>query len=118
MGGGTYSDTVGQQHDRPPVSNVAVVSGTREEGGLDPWRRGGHILVANIRGGGGRDGTGRDCRGWGGGYIKQDYMDEADNFWQQQRPPTAEEVKSILERPHKHLTDFKKLSVSPSHTRP
>ena len=38
-GGGASSDTAGQQHGGPLASNVAVVGGTREEGGLAPWRR-------------------------------------------------------------------------------
>ena len=43
--------------------------------------------------------------------IKQDYVDAAEEFWQSQQPPTAEEVKSILEWPHPHVRDFKKFSV-------
>ena len=39
-GGGTFSDTTGQQNGGPPASNVAMLGGTREEGGLTPWRRG------------------------------------------------------------------------------
>ena len=54
----------------------------------------------------------------GGGYIKQEYVDASEDFWQRQRPPTAEEVKSISELPHPHVRDFRNLSVSPSHTRP
>ena len=34
------------------------------------------------------------------------------------RPPTAEEVNSILEWPHPHVRDFKNISVLPSHTQP
>ena len=41
-------------------------------------------------------------------------MDAAEYFWQLQRPPTAEEVDSILEWPHPHVRGFKKLSVLPS----
>ena len=40
LGGGALSDTAGQHHGGPPASDVDVVSGTREEGGLAPWRRG------------------------------------------------------------------------------
>ena len=39
VGGGTLSDTAGQQHGGPPASDIAMVGGTREEGGLAPWRR-------------------------------------------------------------------------------
>ena len=46
--------------------------------------------------------------------IKQYYLDTAEDFWQWQIPPTAEEVKSISERPHPYVRYFKKLSVSPS----
>ena len=41
-------------------------------------------------------------------------MYAAEDFWQKQRPHTAEEVKSVSERPHPHVRDFKKISVSPS----
>ena len=50
--------------------------------------------------------------------INKYYVDAAEYFCQGKRPPTAEEVNSISERPHPHVRDFKKLSVSPSHTRP
>ena len=46
--------------------------------------------------------------------IKQDYVDSAKDFWQQQRNPTTEEVKSISESPHPHVRYFRKLNVSPS----
>ena len=46
--------------------------------------------------------------------IKQDYMDAAEDFWQQHCPPTAEEVTSISEWQHPHVRYFKKLSVLPS----
>ena len=39
-GGGTLSDTVRKKNGGPPESDVAVLGGTREEGGLPPWRRG------------------------------------------------------------------------------
>ena len=59
------------------------------------------------------------ARGRGGGvYIKQDYVDASKNFWQQHITTTTEEAKYILERPYPHVRDFKKLSVSPSNTRP
>ena len=32
--------------------------------------------------------------------IKKDYVDVSGEFWQRQRPPSSEEVKSISERPH------------------
>ena len=41
-------------------------------------------------------------------------MGAAEGFCKRQSPTTAEEVKSILERPHPHVRDSKKLSVSPS----
>ena len=41
-------------------------------------------------------------------------MDAAEDFWQKQRPPIAEEVKPISERPHTHVRDFKTLSILPS----
>ena len=66
--------------------------------------------MANTGGGGGRGVAGRYCRE----DIKQDYVDAAGDFWKKQRSPTAEEVKSISERPHPHVRDFKKLSVLPS----
>ena len=43
-------------------------------------------------------------------YIKQYYVDAAEDLWQRQRPPTAEKVKFISERPHQHVKNFKKLS--------
>ena len=49
-------------------------------------------------------------------WIKQDYVEAAEDFWQQQRPPTVEEVNSISERPHPYVRNFKKLSVTQSHT--
>ena len=36
VGGGTLSDTAGQQPGGPPASDIAVVGGTREEGGVGP----------------------------------------------------------------------------------
>ena len=36
-GWGASSDTAGQQHRGPPASDVAVLGGTREEGGVAPW---------------------------------------------------------------------------------
>ena len=53
---------------------------------------------------------------YGGNYIKQDNVEVAVEFWQRQRPPKAEEVKSTSEQPHPHVREFKKLSVLPSHT--
>ena len=38
----------------------------------------------------------------------------SEDFLKHQGPPTAEEVKCILERPHPHVRDFKKISVLPS----
>ena len=46
--------------------------------------------------------------------MNQDYVDASEYFWNQQRPPTAEEMKSISERPHPYVWAFKKLSVLPS----
>ena len=43
--------------------------------------------------------------------IKKDYVDTVEEFWQRQRPPTSGEVKSISERPHPHVGDFKNISV-------
>ena len=45
--------------------------------------------------------------------IKQYYVDAAEDFCQRYRPPTAEEVKSISERPHSYVRDFKKINVYP-----
>ena len=67
----------------------------------------------NTGGGGGRGGAGRNCEGGGGKEIKRDYVYVAEEFWQRQLPPTAEEVKSISERPYPHVRDFKKISVLP-----
>ena len=39
-GGRTSSDTVGHHHGGHPTSDCAIIGGTWEEGGLDPWRRG------------------------------------------------------------------------------
>ena len=46
--------------------------------------------------------------------IKKDYVDTVEEFWQRHLPSTYEEVKSISERPHPYVRDFKKLSVLPS----
>ena len=46
--------------------------------------------------------------------IKQEYVNESEEFWHKQRPTTAEEVKYISERPHPHMRDFKRLSILPS----
>ena len=45
--------------------------------------------------------------------IRQYYVDAEEEFCQRQRPTTSKEVKSISERPHPHVRDFKKFSVLP-----
>ena len=45
--------------------------------------------------------------------IKKDYIDSAEGFWQQQRPPIAEEVESVSEQPHPNVREFKKIIISP-----
>ena len=102
------SDTAGQQHGRPPASNVSVLGGTMEEWGLAPWRQGEpHSGGQHQR---------RRRQRWSGQGLRGEgrelhYVDAAEDFWQRQRPLTAEEVKPILECPHPHVRDFKKLIV-------
>ena len=45
--------------------------------------------------------------------IKRDAVEEAEDFWYRQKAPTLEEVNRITSRPHPHVRDFRKLTVSP-----
>jgi hypothetical protein len=44
--------------------------------------------------------------------IKRDAVDEAEDFWHRQKPPSMEEVKQALSKPHPHVKDFRKLPES------
>ena len=45
--------------------------------------------------------------------IKRDAVDEAEDFWHRQKAPSPSEVSKIMTRPHPHVRDFRKLTVSP-----
>jgi len=44
--------------------------------------------------------------------IKRDAVDEAEDFWQRQKPPSQEELQQHWSMPHPHVKDFRKLQSS------
>jgi hypothetical protein len=44
--------------------------------------------------------------------IKRDAVDEAEDFWHRQKPPSQELIREILNKPHPHVRDFRKLQDS------
>ena len=44
--------------------------------------------------------------------IKRDAVDEAEDFWDRQKPPSPQLIKEILNKPHPHVRDFRKLQDS------
>lgn len=45
--------------------------------------------------------------------IKQDAVDQAEDFWYRQRPPDLDQVRALESRPHPHIRDFRKLQETP-----
>ena len=45
--------------------------------------------------------------------IKRDAVDQAEDFWERQKPPEADRLKRIMQRSHPHIRDFRKLTKSP-----
>ncbi len=45
--------------------------------------------------------------------IKRDAVDEAEDFWMRQHPPDPELVNRLVNKPHPHIRDFRKLQDSP-----
>lgn len=45
--------------------------------------------------------------------IKRDAVDEAEDFWIRQQPPDPEVVNRLVNKPHPHIRDFRKLQESP-----
>lgn len=44
--------------------------------------------------------------------IKRDAVVEAEDFWFRQKPPSPEVLKEIVNKPHPHVKDFRKLQTS------
>jgi hypothetical protein len=44
--------------------------------------------------------------------IKRDAVDEAEDFWYRQKPPSPQLIKEIVNKPHPHIRDFRKLQDS------
>ena len=44
--------------------------------------------------------------------IKRDAVEEAEDFWYRQKPPSPDEVKRLLSKPHPHVKDFRKITES------
>jgi hypothetical protein len=45
--------------------------------------------------------------------IKRDAADEAEDFWLRQRPPDPERVARLVNKPHPHISEFRKIQESP-----
>jgi len=45
--------------------------------------------------------------------IKKDAVDEAEDFWIRQRPPTPERVDALIRKEHPHIREFRKQQESP-----
>ena len=45
--------------------------------------------------------------------IKRDAVDEAEDFWIRQQPPDPDVVERLVNKPHPHIRDFRKLQESP-----
>jgi hypothetical protein len=45
--------------------------------------------------------------------IKRDAVDEAEDFWIRQRPPEPERVARLVNKPHPHISEFRKIQESP-----
>lgn len=41
--------------------------------------------------------------------IKRDAVDQCEDFWYRQKPPSPEEIKRISNKPHPHVRDFRKM---------
>ena len=80
LGGGTLSDTAGKQNNGPPAYGIAMVDGTREEGGLDPWREGEPQSGGQHRRRRRQMWHRKGLCGGVGNYIKQDYVDASEDF--------------------------------------
>jgi len=45
--------------------------------------------------------------------IKRDAVDEAEDFWLRQEPPSPEQVIHLVNKPHPRISEFRKLNESP-----